>query len=78
MKKLSEGGKLLICFTSSFILLILMILKGKEVATVFESVLAEIAFVSVLFLATLLFLLGAIRYYMDEYMLGDSKRPKSF
>ena len=67
MKNLSEGAKLLICFASSFILLILTILKGNEVAIIFESVLAEIAFVSVLFLATLLFLLGAIRHYMKEY-----------
>lgn len=64
MKKLSLGVRLLLAFGSSLILLILMIIKGDKVAILFESVLAEIAFISVLFLACAIFFLGALNYYM--------------
>lgn len=64
MKKLSLGVRLLLAFGSSLILLILMIIKGDKVAILFESVLAEIAFISVLFLACTIFFLGALNYYM--------------
>lgn len=67
--------KMILSGVSTAILLILMIWKGFETTPIFESVGAEIAFASILFVATMLFILAGIK---ELYDLSSTKRPQKF
>ncbi len=65
--------KMILAGASTAILLLLMLWKGFDTAPIFESVWAEIAFASILFMATMLFTLGGIKGLYDECY---GKRPQ--
>lgn len=67
--------KMILAGASTAILLLLMLWKGFDTAPIFESVWAEIAFASILFVATMLFTLGGIKGLYDECY---GKRPQKF
>lgn len=67
--------KMILAGVSTAILLLLMIWKGFEITPIFESVAAEIAFASILFTATMLFIIGGIK---ELYDTSHVKRPQKF
>lgn len=67
--------KMILSGVSTAILLLLMIWKGFEITPIFESVWAEIAFASILFTATVIFILGGVK---ELYENSCTKRPQKF
>ena len=78
MKNLSLGTKALLAGLAVAGLMVMMILKGFEVATFFESIAAEIAFVSILFVGSLLLICYGLGQLLDDYVFKDKKRPTTF
>lgn len=72
---MNTAFKMILSGVSTAILLLLMLWKGFEIAPIFQSVAAEIAFASLLFTATMILILGGIR---ELYKEATGNKPQKF
>lgn len=69
--------KMLVSGLATLALMILMIWKGFDNTPIFESIGAEIAFVSILFMGAFIFIIGGIKTLLDD-LFNSSDKPQKF
>jgi hypothetical protein len=77
-KSISQGLKLLLAGSATAVLVYLLLIKGPDVAPVFESVGAEILVTSIMFTLSVLLLAAGVMNIIDDIKARRKKKPQTF